>query len=85
MSLREQIGKRMASALEGARDAPASTEGIRRLAAVCTDAALAALRPVEAVEGAEPLILYFPTEEDREEFIAAVHAAKPGMVPVSVD
>jgi hypothetical protein len=27
-----------------------------------------------------PLVLYFPNEQDREEFIAAVHEAKPDMI-----
>jgi hypothetical protein len=33
-----------------------------------------------ALEKTLPLVLYFQTDEDREEFIAAVHEAKPGMM-----
>lgn len=32
------------------------------------------------LEGSLPLCLYFPTAADREEFIAAVHEAKPNMI-----
>lgn len=32
------------------------------------------------LDGALPLCLYFQTDEDRKEFIAAVREAKPGMV-----
>ncbi len=32
------------------------------------------------LEDSLPLCLYFTTEEDRAEFIAAVHEAKPGMI-----
>lgn len=34
----------------------------------------------DALDSALPLCLYFPTAEDREEFIAAVHEAKPNMI-----
>lgn len=33
-----------------------------------------------ALDKALPLCLYFPTDEDREEFIALVRAAKPNMI-----
>ena len=42
------------------------------------------LVPHEAVAGAEPLICYFKTAADREEFIAAVHEAKPNMRSVKL-
>ena len=32
-----------------------------------------------ALEGTLPLVLYFGTKEDREEFVAVVREAKPGM------
>jgi hypothetical protein len=32
------------------------------------------------LEDAAPLVLYFTTEQDRAEFLAAVHEAKPGMI-----
>lgn len=32
------------------------------------------------LESSLPLCLYFNTEEDRAEFVAAVHEAKPGMI-----
>lgn len=35
--------------------------------------------PHASLAGALPLILYFPTEADRAEFIALVKEAKPGM------
>lgn len=34
----------------------------------------------KSLEDTRPLILYFGTEQDREEFIALVREAKPGMV-----
>lgn len=34
----------------------------------------------QALDSALPLCLYFATEEDREEFIAAVREAKPNMI-----
>jgi hypothetical protein len=33
-----------------------------------------------SLEKSLPLVLYFQTDEDREEFIAAVREAKPGMM-----
>ena len=48
------------------------------------DAALAALRPHDAAQDFKPLILYFPTDEDRDEFIEVVYAAKPNMRSVKV-
>lgn len=77
MSLRDKIYDHLwATGICGAR---------RSEYRVLADAAMRALRPHEAVADAEPLILYFPTKEDREGFIAAVQEAKPGMVPVRVD
>jgi len=32
------------------------------------------------LESTVPLCLYFGSEKDREEFVAAVHEAKPGMI-----
>jgi len=50
-----------------------------------TNAVMAVLRPVDAVADAKPVIVYFETEADREEFIAAVLEVKPGMRSVRVD
>jgi hypothetical protein len=33
-----------------------------------------------SLEDTMPLVLYFGSEEDRSEFIALVHEAKPGMI-----
>lgn len=41
--------------------------------------ALLALPPVEALNGAVPLVLYFGNEKDRDEFVALVQEAKPGL------
>lgn len=38
-----------------------------------------ALFPHPGVEGAAPLILYFSTKADRDEFVAIIHEAKPNM------
>lgn len=48
------------------------------------DAAMSALRPHHAMDKAEPVICYFATEDDREEFIQAVMEAKPDMISVKV-
>lgn len=45
---------------------------------------LLALPPVKEVTEAKPVVLYFATEADREECIAAIHAVKPGMRAVRV-
>ena len=55
-----------------------------RVADACADAAMAALRPVEAVGDLEPLILYFPTPEDRAMMVEACKEALPGAVAVGV-
>lgn len=34
----------------------------------------------DGLEGTSPLVLYFGTEEDREEFVRAVLCAKPDMI-----
>lgn len=34
----------------------------------------------KSLEGTLPLILYFGTEQDREEFMVLMHAAKPNMI-----
>lgn len=34
----------------------------------------------KALDKALPLVLYFKTDADRDEFIAAVHEAKPDMI-----
>ena len=34
----------------------------------------------ESLKDSLPLCLYFANEADREEFVAAVHAAKPNMI-----
>ena len=47
-------------------------------------AALEAIRPVEEVKLTEPVICYFTTEEDREEFIQAIQEVKPDMRLVKV-
>jgi len=44
----------------------------------------ARLCPHPDVQGTEPLILYFTTDADRDEFIAAVQKAKPSMRAVKV-
>ncbi len=36
-------------------------------------------RPIDAVADTLPLVLYFGNEDDREEFVQVVLAAKPGM------
>jgi hypothetical protein len=36
--------------------------------------------PVEQLAGTKPLILYFATDEDRQELAELIKAAKPGMV-----
>lgn len=36
--------------------------------------------PTPELEGTYPVVLYFGTEADRDEFIALVREAKPGMV-----
>lgn len=81
--LREAIKKRVIYALAGAKPPLPSAE-LERVAWECTDAALRALRPVEAVAEAEPVILYFPTPEDRAGFIAVCHEALPNAVAVEV-
>lgn len=34
----------------------------------------------DSLKDTRPLVLYFGNDEDREEFIALVHEAKPGMI-----
>lgn len=36
--------------------------------------------PVPEMAGTKPVILYFHNDADRDEFIAVVHEAKPGMI-----
>jgi hypothetical protein len=36
--------------------------------------------PGQELKGTKPVVLYFGSEQDREEFIALVHEAKPGLV-----
>ena len=43
------------------------------------DILTARLVPAGELNYTEPVICYFPTEEDREDFIQAVMEAKPGM------
>lgn len=38
-----------------------------------------ALFPRPEIKGTAPLILYFGNDQEREEFVAAVNEAKPGM------
>ena len=45
---------------------------------------LLALPPVDEVREAKPLVLYFATEADREECIAAIQEVKPNMRAVRV-
>ena len=51
---------------------------------VLADAALDALRPHDGVKDAKPVVLYFHTDEEREEFIEAVHEACPNLRSVKV-
>lgn len=48
------------------------------------DIALDALRPHDAVKGMVPVIAYFGSEADRDEFIAAVQEVKPDMRAVKL-
>lgn len=41
--------------------------------------ALGLSTPIEHIAGASPVVLFFGTDADREEFIEAVKQAKPGM------
>ena len=82
MSLREEIKHNIGIVLAMGPFMSAEEHG--RLSWGCADAALAALRPHEAVQDSKPLILYFPTDEDRDEFIKVVYAAKPDMTSVKV-
>lgn len=43
-----------------------------------------ALRPHDAVADAEPLVCYFKSAQDRDEFIQAMQEAMPGMSAVAV-
>ena len=36
------------------------------------------------LEGAKPLVLFFRTEADRQEMVAAIAAEKPGMIETSI-
>jgi phage FluMu protein Com len=36
--------------------------------------------PIPELEGTYPVVLYFGNEEDRDEFMAIVQEAKPGMI-----
>ena len=45
---------------------------------------LLTLPPVDEVREAKPLVLYFATDADREECIAAIQAVKPNMRAVRV-
>jgi hypothetical protein len=40
--------------------------------------------PHEAVKGLKPLVVYFGSKEDREEFISAIHEAKPNVRTIKV-
>ena len=40
--------------------------------------------PVEGLEGSFPVVLYFGNDNDREEFIAIIQEAKPGMVALKI-
>ncbi len=48
------------------------------------DAVMDTLRPIDAVKDTEPVICYFATEDDREEFIQAIMEVKPNMRTVKV-
>ncbi|MBX9635198.1 MAG: hypothetical protein K2X44_09475 [Magnetospirillum sp.] len=48
------------------------------------DAVMAAMKPHDAVANSEPLICYFATEQDRDEFIQAMQEAMPSMRAVPV-
>lgn len=43
-----------------------------------------AVPPVKELAGTKPLILYFANEQNRAEFVALVHEAKPGMAQMVV-
>ena len=81
MSLRDSIIEKM-------EETPTDAGGVRRLwdmeYEALADAALAALRPHDAVAGAKPLILYFKTDADRDEMIAACREALPNARAVKV-
>ena len=38
------------------------------------------MAPLPELEGSYPIVLYFETSADRDEFMSLVHEAKPGMV-----
>jgi hypothetical protein len=43
-----------------------------------------ALAAVPTLRGAKALVLYFPTDADRDEFVALIHEAKPNMRSVKL-
>ena len=49
------------------------------------DLMLDCLRPHDSVKDLEPVILYFQTREDRDEFIAAIMEAKPNLKAVTLE
>lgn len=58
--------------------------GQRQLIDWQSDAVMAAMRPHDAVSNSEPLICYFATAKDRDEFIQAMQEAMPSMKAVPV-
>lgn len=85
MTLRDNIRDKMLAELEEFLDRAEFANLGHGLAGALADAAMSALRPVEAVADSSPVILYFRTEQDRADFIELVHEEKPGMVSVPID
>lgn len=66
-------------------------EALQASIARARDAALERPRPdaealaaVPSLRGAKALVLYFPTDADRDEFVALIHEAKPNMRSVKL-
>jgi len=80
--LRDQVGRAIHDAIQSGTTNPDWNDSreIDRLA----DAAMTALRPHKDVSKTEPVICYFATEDDREEFIQAMMEIKPDMRSIKV-
>ena len=77
MSLREKMAAEMRQVIG---PVALDMESSLRLA----DAALRALRPTDAVQDLDPVVLYFPDDASRAEFIDAMLEAKPNLRAVPV-
>lgn len=76
MTLRDE----MRNAISADLDELLTDEAVESL----TNTVMKVLRPIDQVKDTEPVVCYFATEDDREEFIQLMMEAKPNMRTVKV-